>query len=240
MQDWSLLQALANEQGQDHNALALLYVAMRAAAVPPALRGAITAARINQQYVHGQGHWPSPAHREAMACSCGHATCFKVLNVESVQRGLQRGSSDPLACPASPAHRHVCHTYSPLIVSFRNIVQTLWPGIAVVWDWVDIPGLPSFHFDATLLWPGQVLAPARFEIDGKRHFRQQFTARRLQDEQKDAVVGQLGVSMLRLHELDYAHWSAKIAQFVAEQNGTVRWTPAYHACLTLPQRASII
>ena len=58
-------------------------------------------------------------------------------------------------------------------------------------------------------------SPARFEVDGKRHFKQIYTMRRVQDEQKDAVVGQLGVSMLRLHELDFGLWMAKIAAFVA-------------------------
>ena len=240
MQEWSFLQALVSNHGADHNALAALYVTVRAAAVPPALRAAITAARITQHHVYGQGQWPAPAVREVMACSCGHATCFKVLQVDSVQRGLQRGSNDPLACPACTAHQHACHTYSPLVVSFQNIVQLLWPGVAVVWDWVDIPGLQGYHFDATLIWPGQGPAPARFEIDGKRHFKQNFTARRVQDEQKDARVGQLGVSMLRLHELDFAQWMAKIAAFVLLQNGTVRWTPAYYNCLTAAQRALII
>jgi hypothetical protein len=116
----------------------------------------------------------------------------------------------------------------------------MWPGVPVVWDWVDIPGLPNYHFDATLVWPANVWPTARFEVDGKRHFKQAYTMRRVQDVQKDVVVSQLGVSMLRLHELDLAQWPAKIAAFVANLNGTVRWTPAYYACLTAEQRLNMI
>lgn len=240
VQEWSWLQALVAQQVWDHNLLAMAYVAGRAAAVPAWLRAAAAAARLNLHNVHGQGHWPAPGLRETMACSCAHGTCFKVLKGDSVQRGLRRGNTDPLACPACSVHKDVCHTYSPLVEKFHEIVQGMWPGVAVVWDWVDIPGLPSYHFDATLVWPANVWPPARFEVDGKRHFKQAYSMRRVQDVQKDVVVSQLGVSMLRLHELDLAEWQAKIAVFVANLNGTVRWTPAFHACLTAEQRLNII
>ena len=240
VQEWTWLQAAAAQQIMNHNFLALAYVAGRAAAVPPWLRAATAAARLTQHNVHGQGLWPAPGLRETMACSCRHDTCFKVLKCDSVQRGLQRGSTDPLACPACSVHKDVSHTYSPLVEEFLNIVQGMWPGVSVIWNWVDIPGLPNYHFDATLVWPAHNWPTARFEVDGKRHFKQVYTMRRVQDVQKDAVVGQLGVSMLRLHELDLGLWPAKIAAFVANLNGNVRWTPAYHACLTPQQRFDII
>ena len=168
-------------------------------------------------------------HRHIMQCSCGHACCHKVWLTDSVITRLRRQGHDPLACPASEAHRHTCSTWSAQCVAFRHIIAQLWPLAIIVWDWEDLQELPRAHIDATVMWPQGQLAAKRFELDGPYHFRSQNQCRLLTDVQKDVLIRQKGVDMLRLHANDQAQWAQQIVVFVQQQQAGLCYTASYVA-----------
>ena len=88
-----------------------------------------------------------------LKCGCHHNNCCKAMQCGSVIKQLPRGEGKPLARPASPAHAADCTTYSPWVVYFLDIVQHYLPGVHVIRDWRDVPGLHHFHFDAALISP---------------------------------------------------------------------------------------
>lgn len=148
-----------------------------------------------------------------LKCGCHHNNCWKAMQCGSVIKQLQRGEGQPLACPASPAHAAECTTYSPWVVYFLDIVQHYLPGVHVIWDWRDVPGLHHFHFDATLISPHAQHAARRCEIDGPCHFNVAQGHRRHQDMLKDAVAQQNGLGLLRLHMHDWQTWPQAIVNF---------------------------
>ena len=241
MQDWQQLLGLVHWQGQNHNVLAAVHCAARAGVVPAWAHAAVQAVCLhaNNMFV-GPAQPPAPGMYYIMKCSCAHAQCCKVLLGDSVRSALLRGTQDPLACPACALHMHACRTFSVHVVKFLQIVQWLFPGACVVWDWVDVPNGLGAHFDATLVWPGAAPVAARFEVDGMYHFAQGGAARLLSDVTKDNRCNMLGVSMLRLHAQDEHVWPQKMWQFVNNLPGCVQYTASYQTCLPQQLHVNII
>lgn len=155
-------------------------------------------------------------------------------------RALRDARSDPLTCPGYMHHPVAAKTYSVYVVHFQAIIQMLWPAASIVWDWVDIPGLRTAHFDATVIWPPGQHAAHRFESDAWSHFNPAKTHRDGRDAIKDDRCNVLGAYYLRLHMDDLAAWPVKIWTFVTQIQGAVKYTPAFQSCLPLWRHVNIM
>lgn len=163
-------------------------------------------------------------------CSCNGPFCFKVATWNAISKALKSGR-DPRACPA---HDGQCSTHSRHVAAFyAHVLNTGYRG-PIIWDWHDLPGFPSMHFDATLFVMEQMGMPRarRFEIDGRGHFLDALGSGRLPaDKQKDTVMINLceafGVSCLRCHFMDTNMWSHEVSRQLQHCRPGVHYTPSY-------------
>ena len=127
------------------------------------------------------------------------------------------------------------HT-SKYALSFYSIVQgldaTLQDVHGIIWDWFDVPDSDcsnhKMHIDATVFLGSSCI---RFEIDGETHFKDNLTSRLHTDEQKDDVLREAGVGMLRLHYMDTEQWPLYVKSALQHGVNTVQYTASYRQCL---------
>lgn len=230
MQAWI---ALKHEVAQHHIQAAhaaQLYVDARLVHGPLAAAAAAVALAPGQAFAQAAGL--AAGHDWLLLrCSCAHNNCCRVLQLDSIRMQMWRGGDDPLTCPAFAPHAHMCHTFSPFVVHFYAVMMQLWPHACVIWDWHDVPGLPRYHFDATVILLQMQLRHARFEIDGPCHFSRNYTVRRVQDAVKDATVTLWHVPMLRLHVRDQPTWGQTMLVFMQNAPVGARYTQHFVMCL---------
>ena len=187
----------------------------------PVLAGSVT---VNRPWVGEGSQTPSRTSSVILRCSCGSGQCYKVMRVDSIRRALEREQSkDPLNCPA--------HQEGPLstwhfleALKVNNITGYL------LWDWCCVPTNSKMHIDATLVQPKEEVVHM-FEIDGSSHWQQGYEVRQQSDEEKDALLVELGLGVLRMHYKDTEQWPLYIHHFVKNSYRTVKYTASYSLCM---------
>lgn len=165
---------------------------------------------------------------QCYSCGCDGGMCYVVMKRKSVLRMQKQGRS--IKCPIHQNHMHAS-TYA---LRFYAVVQELALNNVhgIVWDWFDVPDSGSsnhkMHIDATVLHGETCM---RFEIDGETHFSSDGTSRVAIDEEKDDVLRDAGVGILRLHYLDVDIWAQCVLCALQRQDSSVKYTPSYRHCL---------
>lgn len=98
----------------------------------------------------------------------------------------------------------------------------------VVWDWKDVPGAQSMHFDVCIL---TCESQIRLEVDGSSHFWAGLHTRKDEDIMKDSILNAVSVGLLRMHFLDVELWEWYIDWVVHAKLVCVAYTHSYHLCL---------
>lgn len=165
---------------------------------------------------------------QCFSCGCKDDMCYVVLKKKSVYKMRKQGRG--IKCPVHCNQRHT----STHALKFYAIIQelALEKMHGIVWDWFDVPDSDrsnhKMHIDATVFC-GETCF--RFEIDGEAHFSNSGTSRLPTDEEKDNVLRECGVGILRLHYLDVDTWAQSVLSVVERQHSTVEYTASYKYCL---------
>ena len=163
----------------------------------------------------------------ALRCTCQRPACVKVASAASIQKALAKGR-DPRLCPA---HDEECPTYSRHMLPLYQIVTSLPGDNLIVYDWQDLPGHPSMHFDATVLMtdgqPWGTTHAKRFEIDSKFHLARPGGTRPATDVRKDLGMTASGAHCLRLHCLDLPAWAGCVTAHLRCFGGDTSYTRTY-------------
>lgn len=182
-------------------------------------------ARSSARYPQGKA-----TQLQCFRCECAEGLCFVVMKKKSVQKMYKAGR-----CITCPVHQNTRHT-STYALKFYAIIQGLHSRThkvhGVVWDWFDVPANQNsnhkMHIDATVFYNDTCM---RFEIDGETHFPINGTSRLHTDEEKDDVLRECGVGMLRLHYWDVEVWSRYVQAALRTPHRRVRYTAGYKHCL---------
>jgi hypothetical protein len=163
---------------------------------------------------------------QCFSCGCEEGICFVVMKKKSVQKMKQQGRC--IKCPIH--HSTSTSTYAR---RFYDAVRALDVQVrGIVWDWFDVPDDENsnhkMHIDASVFCEASCI---RFEIDGETHFHNSGTSRNNLDEQKDALLREHSVDMVRLHYMDAERWGEYVMIAVTKTHGTVRYTGSYRHCL---------
>ena len=212
----------------DAQAKALYYVERTEASDVAATAAAMV--RLTKDVEVGFGAMqPTGQQARVLKCTCAHAECHKVLRCGTLIEAMRAQRDDPLACPADLAS--TCSTKSRHVAHFYATAGQVLAGSMYVWDWIDVPGGEGMHFDCTLVAVTGAFCALRFEIDGKRHFVPHSSKRLTADWEKDDIVNDLGVPLLRLHWKDKARWGQLMRRFALAPEPKVIFSAAYRAYL---------
>lgn len=179
---------------------------------------------------------PDRNPRMAFACTCSSGYCFKVMKVKSVQRSLQRKEEYPFGCPA---HEAKDAKHSTLVTHFADIVHRDDGAAKIIWDWQCVPENGHMSIDASVFRGDR--GWARFEVDGRVHFRRGQHMRTDTDIEKDRLLNKHELGMLRLHHADAELWHMYVTKHLSTAATRVSYTSSYRACLQgEPQEKDII
>ena len=159
-------------------------------------------------------------------CTCKIARCLRVVVVASVRRSVDRKSADPLSCPL---HTPECISHSHGVERFQQALEQLGVDAKCVWDWHNVPGNSRMHVDATvLLSNGRACC---FEIDSNLHLEPGKHERLDEDTEKDRLLDEAQLGMMRLHTFDVDLWPKYLHVFVSNEQHRVRYSAAYLNCV---------
>lgn len=141
--------------------------------------------------------------------------------------------------PPCPAHDVSHSSHSGLVLHLYSILELRSDVSAIVWDWHCIPGNANMHIDATVILESEVL---RFELDSRSHFKGK--VRQQEDVEKDRILLENRIMLLRLHEDDKGQWGLYVdeAKELASsgEEGGVYYSGRYEGLLGDRQRSCVL